>query len=581
MKALDARFELRSLFFQEHEISKQIVIIGIDDDSIKKIPEPFILWDTLFAAAIEKTAQSGAKVIGLDMIWVKSIDKFIQRSEKDKNALKRSLLKSLHQYHIPIVMATGSLARKNSKNGRLEIDSSQPMAIFGKIIGKQGFGMVNTLPDSDNYIRRVRLYYQDLNDNSQFVPAFYTAVANRYDEINRIDPIRNSSFANIQFINFQPQKSFQTLSFFEVLEAAKNNNLEYFKDNFKNKIVLFGFTNASGDILPSLLSQETPGVLLHAQTIEMLIKQNFLKQNNGLYLLLGLLLLAVIIAYLASKKNITVTFAIVMGLMVVYFASNLLLFKNNIFFPFVAPIVFIIISFSSLYIYRFMVEEHCKRRLAKFFSSYVNEQVVQDIINSNTPISLKGKKETICVLFSDIRGFTTFSEKLSPEEVVATLNQYFSEMTQVILDHHGTVDKFIGDGLMAFFGAPLKSEDSTLNAAKAALEMRKKLAELNVLWQSQGKPQLNNGIGLHTGEALVGNIGSEKKMEYTAIGDSVNTASRVEGLTKTLSAPILMTKDSFLCVTDQVNAIYKGAAKLKGRSDMVVYELKSVKEGVS
>ena len=156
------------------------------------------------------------------------------------------------------------------------------------------------------------------------------------------------------------------------------------------------------------------------------------------------------------------------------------------------------------------------------------EYVVKQLLENPDSFRLGGVNQVITVLFADIRGFTAFSEKEKPEKVVGLLNRYFSVMTDIIFEHGGTLDKYIGDGLMAIFGAPTATEEDALNAVKAAVTMQKRLAQLNTELTSEGYGQISVGIGLHTGEATIGYIGSNKRSEYTAIGDTVNLASRLE-----------------------------------------------------
>ncbi|MCU7835830.1 MAG: adenylate/guanylate cyclase domain-containing protein [gamma proteobacterium symbiont of Taylorina sp.] len=573
MKTLDARYELRSEYFRQQETSNQIVIIGIDDDSIIEIKQPFILWDVFFAEIFEKLGKYQAKVIGLDLIWTKRIDDFVKRPAKERNALRRSLLIAKNKYHTKIVMGIGATTRKSPGSQIPQLDTSLPMKQFGSIVGRDGFGVVNTLPDLDNYIRKIKLQYQSTTDDKKSLPGFDNIIASHFLNIMPVNQDNKPLF-----INYQLNKEFRILSFNEVLNHARLDNKAYFEKNFKDKVVLVGVTNVSGDILPSPIAQETSGVVIHAHAIDMLINNNLLIIPPFAFVFILNFFIAFLVVYFSSKKGLKTAIFLSSLVFLFYSIANLLSFNKNILLPYVAPCILIFWSFGVSFFYRFVTEERSKRRLAKFFRSYVNEQVVKEILISDKPIALEGKREKICILFADIRNFTTYSENLPPEYVVKVLNEYFSAMTEVILEHNGTVDKFIGDGLMAFFGAPLYVENPTLEAVKASLKMRLRLKELNLKWETEGHEQLDNGIGLHTGYALVGNIGSDMKMDYTAIGDSVNTASRVEGVTKTIGVPILLTGDAHKEVKDLVICDPKGDVPLKGRSNIFVYEVKSMRE---
>jgi len=450
MKALDTRYELRSEYFRQPEVSKQIVVIGIDDISIREIKPPFILWDTFFAEIFEKLGKYDTKVIGLDLIWTKRIDDFVKRPAKERNALRRALLIAKNKYHTKIVMGIGAATRKSLGSQVQELDTSLPMKQFGSIVGRNGFGVVNTLPDSDNYIRQIKLQYQSVTEDKKSLPGFDNLIASYF-----LDTRPEGLNLAPLLINYQLNKEFKILSFSEVLNQAIADNKDYFERNFKDKIVLVGVTNVSGDILPSPVAQETPGVLIHAHAIDMLINDNLLVTPPFWVVLTMSLFISLLVAYYSSKKGMQLAIALTFVVLILYSIGNLIFFNANIFLPYIIPVILIFWGFGVSFFYRFVTEERSKRRLAKFFRSYVNEQVVKEILNSDKPIALEGKKEKVCILFADIRGFTTYSENIPPEEVVKALNEYFSAMTEAILDNNGTVDKFIGDGLMAFFGTTL------------------------------------------------------------------------------------------------------------------------------
>lgn len=208
------------------------------------------------------------------------------------------------------------------------------------------------------------------------------------------------------------------------------------------------------------------------------------------------------------------------------------------------------------------------------FSRYVTKQVADEILKDPSKISPGGKKQDVTILFSDIRGFTAYSEMHTPEEVVLHLNEYLSSMVDVIFKYEGTLDKFIGDAIMAVFGAPISHSDDPLRAVRTALEMLDRLKSLNEKWANEGKLPLAIGIGINTGEVIVGNIGDVRRMEYTVIGDNVNMASRIEGLTKNFECPIIISKNTYEKVSDQIRTNNLGTVTVKGKSNAIeIYEL--------
>jgi adenylate cyclase len=574
LQSIDNRFQLRNSLFKTPETSKDIVIIGIDDHSISKIDEPFILWDTFFAEIIHKISEQHPKVVGLDVIWSKSIDKFLPRPGKQKNALRKALLMAVNKYHVPVVIGVAAGVKETHNKTVKSYDSSLPMKHFGLIVGKHSFGVINTHPDNDNNIRRIKQSF--ISEKGQKIPGFPYLIATKVLESSQLasftDKIQPPE--KIHLINYQLNLQIPEYSFHNVLLKARANDKEYFKQHFKDKIVLIALNNVSDDIHATPLADEKPGIFIHAHTINNHIYQDYLFQSDNKLLIFYLLIASLITMMIALRYKLLFASSVFFTVLFVYLFIAMLFFKHNYIIPLVPVLLTMLSSFIAIFIYRFTVEDKSKRRLAHFFRSYVNDQVVDDILNSDAPVRLEGSREKICVLFSDIRNFTTYSERHAPEVVVTALNEYFSAMTEVILKNGGTVDKFIGDGLMAFFGAPIKSvENPTLNAMRAALEMRIALAKLNKIWQSEDRTELDNGIGLHTGEAIIGNIGSNKKMEYTAIGDAVNVASRVEGLTKQFNTPILMSIDSYNKVKNRVKAQSKGEVPIKGHTQIEVFEL--------
>ena len=206
-----------------------------------------------------------------------------------------------------------------------------------------------------------------------------------------------------------------------------------------------------------------------------------------------------------------------------------------------------------------------RERLKLNFARYVSQHVMDTILKSEHVAKLEGERRKITVLFSDIRQFTQLSERLRPEDVVSLLNEYFEVMLDVIFRHQGTLDKFLGDGIMVEFGAPLDDEKQELHAVQTAIGMQRELKKLVMKWEKEGRPKIEIGIGVHTGLAVVGNIGSEKRIEYTAIGDTVNVASRLEQATKLLKKPILISETTYEGIKDTFKALSLGPMILPGR----------------
>jgi adenylate cyclase len=218
-------------------------------------------------------------------------------------------------------------------------------------------------------------------------------------------------------------------------------------------------------------------------------------------------------------------------------------------------------------------------RLRDTFGRYVTRQVADHLMKGN--MNLGGELVPVTILFSDIRSFTSISESMDPRALLDFLNEYFSGMVESVLHHHGVVDKFIGDAIMAVFGAPVPESADPLNAIKAALEMRSRLEKINVSFKARGLPEIKSGIGLHSGQVVAGNIGHSDRMEYTVIGDAVNLASRLEGMTKELECDVVLSEDLYHQVEAHVEAEPLRKIKVKGRDqEVMVYRLIGMRSGI-
>ena len=235
----------------------------------------------------------------------------------------------------------------------------------------------------------------------------------------------------------------------------------------------------------------------------------------------------------------------------------------------VYPVCNLLLCYMGISAHRFLNEEREKRRIRQTFGLYVHRSVVEEILEHPERIRLGGEKKELSVLFSDVRGFTSLSEKMRPEELVPQLNEYLTRMTTVVFEQHGTLDKYIGDGIMAIFGAPLVQEDHPYRACSTAIDMIENLRDLQNSWQKQGKPILQIGIGINSGWMLVGNIGSDRRLDYTGLGDNVNLASRLEGLTKRYGVPIIVSETTWESVKHHFAGRLLDVVGVKGKEKLV------------
>jgi adenylate cyclase len=327
------------------------------------------------------------------------------------------------------------------------------------------------------------------------------------------------------------------------------------------------------------------GIEMHANALNTILMNNFLHGVgvglNGLILFVMIMLVSLMVSRLSTIWSLVVT----IGFIIVYFAAFTLLFdfKDTI-VDFTPPAVGVFLSFLAVVAYRALFEERDKRRIRDMFGKYVSPAVVDEILKN--PPELGGVDKHMTVFFSDIRGFTTLSESLSPQELVNHLNLYLTAMTDLILEYKGTLDKYVGDEIMCFWGAPLPEPDHALLACKCALKQMEVLDAMNAGWPQAKKLEI--GIGINTGKMTVGNMGSLGRMNYTAMGDEVNLGARLEGTNKqyytelaTHYTKIIISEYTYELVKDKVVARELDNLRVKGKNKpVIIYELIDVPEGL-
>jgi adenylate cyclase len=270
----------------------------------------------------------------------------------------------------------------------------------------------------------------------------------------------------------------------------------------------------------------------------------------------------------------------VIGVLAVASGSSYLAWTQHVWLNLAAPIVIIVLTYVVETATDFVQAEMGRRKTRAMFSRYVSPDVVNELMENPDEAELGGKKQVITIMFCDIRGFTAYSENKDPQDVISRLNEYLTAMTEVIFRHGGTLDKYLGDGLMAFFGAPVYYEDHVERAIETAREIQAEVEKLNKMWAEKGAVPLKVACGINTGPAVVGNVGSPKRMDYTLIGEDVNLASRVEALTKLFETLILVSERSFNDLPDgpvKESLYYVGEELVKGFTHPIkVYSLTGV-----
>ncbi len=589
LKTFDSRLKMKS----SPLIKEDIVLVGIDDLSIKTLGR----WPwprNYHALLIQALSIARPKVIGYDVLFTekKADDELIKASKKAGNIChsyyfefgrgdipeKREGVHFLERASIPNV--AGPLG------GLLQADDI--ILPIAPLCEGASLGFINVPPEADGVFRSLPLI---IRYKGKVYPSFSLRLVCEYLGCNLSDVyvevgkriILSGPEREIQIpvdekgrllINYAGViKDFKGYSFVRALKLAKEG-----KWKKKGKLVLVAIT-ATGisDTGPTPVSSLEPLIVVHANAINTILSGQFIRKipsHLQWVLLVCLWLIVVSIGTFLRATRAVLAGILVLGL---YISLALSFFINiGIWMEMVRPIAVILFTFLGLLSYRYIREEAQKRWVREAFGHYVSHGVLDEILKNPASLKLGGEKKNVSLLFADIRNFTRFSEGRDPQEVVGVLNEYLNEMTELILKNGGTLDKYIGDELVAIFGAPSAAapQDHAMRAVRTALQMT---SQIKLLQKRQGRQGLDMGIGINSGVAVVGNIGSKRIMDYTAIGDTVNLASRVEGLTRKYGVSIIITEDTYKIIRDKVEVKKLAQAKVKGLGRLVtVYELKGL-----
>lgn len=450
----------------------------------------------------------------------------------------------------------------------------------------RSIGHVNTSIDIDGGIRKEILL---IKYNQEFFPSLALQTVIAYLDVDKEDIqikagdgiyLEEDFFIPMNktmsmLINYHgPEYTFPTVSLFDVVVGEVDASY------FKHKIVLIGAgISAVGlqDLKITPYSTFLSGVEKHANVIHNILHQNYLTRGDwSVYIDIILIIVFGLILGLALPKlpiKLTILLPLSLGLIYLIFIEYMFIYKG-IDINVVYPLLEIIFVYTAVTIYNYMTEEKQKKFIQNAFAQYLSPEVINNLIKDPSKLKLGGERKVLTAFFSDVAGFSAISEKLSPEELVELLNIYLTEMTDIIMKYGGTVDKFEGDAIIAFYGAPLSFEDHATKACLTAIDMQKKLNELRLQWKSEGRPELFVRIGLNTGPMVVGNMGSKNRMDYTMMGDSVNLASRLEGVNKQYGTYTIIGESTFNESKSMIVARELDVIRVVGKKEpTVIYEL--------
>lgn len=548
-----------------------IVVIDIDEhslDAMAPIAGRFPWPRSVHAELVEAIAKQEPRAILFDILFTDpdlnnpDSDAYLFEVAQQTDSLyfpllrldsrndSRGLALAEHGYRLGFIATNGA-----ETDARIALLLPlRPLAATGRI------GAINFSEDEDGIGRRYRLHFSAYGWRIPSLPG-RVAAALGYPLPGGDEIILNWRGGALSYPRVPYTDLYQDIGRRQPLRPS---------DEFRDKIVIIG-SSASGehDLRVTPISTQHPAFELIATAIDNLKHGDALKQApSWLAPLLGVLLLTILLVAFQQQLNPLYIGLGLFSITPLLGSAAYLALEWQLLVPVVAPVLFAWLYYASAASYRFWREHKERERSISIFSRFLDPRVVDELLERGETVpNIKVESRQVTVLFSDIRGFTTLSEKRTAEQVAALLNDYFSRQVKMIFFHGGTVDKFIGDAIMAFWGAPVTDDEQAINAVAAALDMADTLLAFRDR-QDDDLATFDVGIGIHTGPAVVGFIGSENRLDYTAIGDTVNLASRIEGQTKGRARILVSAETRNLC-GDRFDFVDHGFYKVKGRTQEV------------
>ena len=568
-------------------------VVSMDDDTLAALKDdPLAFWAPHFGRAMDVLTQAGAKAIGLDFIYQVSAEAWLKKLNLPDSEISRT-------YDSPLRAA---LSRGDKvlithlvelNNGELELllPPQDHLALLPR--GINDLGIANLHPDDDKHVRR---FYPVMVEDPKF-PGIGFAMQLALRGADQ-DPSKSEwTIAGVtlnrklekRWIGYSgPPGTIPTVSMKALLEPDALSNPRV--QALKGKVVILAANNAgSSDRHFTPYSRgsnadQMAGGEIHANIVETILSGRYPWAlplwMNSLYVLAVVFLVTLLFLRLPPERGALVGILFAVNMPIPAFVA----FRHDLVLPVAEPQIGLAVAFLLTVILRLTGEERERARMKRMFGSYVSDEVVDMLMVGGKKLDLGGETVNVTVLFSDIRNFTTISERLEAHEVVEMLNEYFTRVTAPILEQGGNVNKYIGDAVMAIFGSPVSYPDHARRALRASLQMAEEAAKFREWMEKRfgdrGLPRFGIGIGVHTGDAVMGNIGSVKRLEFTAIGDTVNAASRLEGVTKELGCVLVASAQTVQAAGGGVQTGKREMVKVKGRDEPIdVYEIVALADG--
>ena len=544
------------------EPSADIVIVAIDDFSFNWTGYQWPWPRSYFAGIVDQINKGGGRVVGLD-VFLFAPDKEPGNDQLFAAALGRA----------SSAVTVLQVDRDTNTNYSVTTQAS-PLPMYQDVLDAAGITAFTR--DEDAILRSVQAYdttgdqtyYNWAFENARLFlgadePADPTDTGLQFN--GRTVPLR----AGQMLVNFAGRAG--TYTTYSAANVHDGITLEENPDAFRGRIVLIGATTVTlQDVYPTPFSPQVPmpGVEVVANAIDTILQNKYLNEAPPWLSLLLIIAAAITAAFISRSKRPIVTVLVLGAGMAGYVLICLLVFINGHYIlPLVSPLGMLFLGVVLPTLEQAVSQEIEKRRVRTLFSRFISPEMVDHMMETRD-INTLNKRADLTVLFSDIRGFTTLSEKLTPEGVVNLLNPYLSAMTGVIHKYGGTVDKYEGDAIVAFFGEPIQFKDHAIRTVNTAVDMLKELELLSEKWIREGlvSQGFNIGIGINSGEVFVGLLGSAQRINYTIIGDNANLAARLQDLTKTYTWPILISESTHQQVKEEFETEFVDSVTVKGRT---------------
>ncbi|MFA6446978.1 MAG: adenylate/guanylate cyclase domain-containing protein [Patescibacteria group bacterium] len=516
---------LEDRLYQPVVADPRVVIIAIDDAAMARLGR----WPwarSVHAQVIEKISQAQPLAIGYDV-------NFPETSDQANDAALASAIQAAGKVVLPAEL-TLSITRNV-----ITYDPSKVLMPISQIaVAAAGIGHVNTPQDVDGVVRRVPVIASspDGSKLKSFEIRLTELAGIAVDPNQALDSLGRII---IHYVN-APEKGFPTYSAADLMDDKVQASA------LKDRIVMVGATAADlhdDQLVPTSFNQPMSGVEIHSSILDTLLKGNYLREVPGWALFVYLVLLGALLGLVLPKLRPRYSIPLVIVVWLANLIGAFYAFDRGWIMDVLWPTILLLVGFGAVTLERRVASEQQKREIKNAFSRYVSSSVVNSILSDMSKLHLGGERRRMTVLFSDIRGFTTISEGLKPEKMVEIMNIYLSRMTNIVFKYDGVLDKYIGDAVMAFWNAPLDQTDHAKRAVQTGLDMLAELKEMNAA-KAFGDLEIKIGVGVNTGDMVVGNMGSEERFDYTVIGDSVNLGSRMEALTKEYGVAMLISEST-------------------------------------